>query len=221
MKTKINLILLFIAISISFLKGQELPEVPLKNGMAYYVFEHKLDNTAKCLSSYVDAPLAGNTLLPFHEKIIKKASNFSFSNLKTSCIILLQRKLVSLKCQDTLKYSASNVTINEFTNKWKPTFIVKKIASSKITANISFVFLSKNEYKLIIKDIVYTGGETVSMGKVEFHDYKFGESYQTVKKSDKISKGDITFFNDIDSIIKEIDKIILEALTDTYTADEL
>ena len=61
----------------------------------------------------------------------------------------------------------------------------------------------------------------MSLGKVEFHDYKFGESYQTVKKSYKISKGDITFFNDIDSIIKEIDKIILEALTDTYTADEL
>ena len=49
---KINFFTLLLIVFYNTLAAQELPEIPLKNGMAYYVFEHKLDNTKKCLSNY-------------------------------------------------------------------------------------------------------------------------------------------------------------------------
>ena len=218
MKNYFTLILiLIISTSIS---AQELPNIPIKNGMAYYSFEHKLNNTTKCLSSYIDGPLDGGMILPFQEKLIKKCVNFSFSNLKVACQLIFARKLVSYKCKDTMKYSSTNFTLMEVGNRWSPSFFSKKAVSSKVTANVSFVFLSKNEYKLIIKDIVYTCGVKDGF-KISMNDYEFGEAYENTKKAKKVKKADKRFYNDIDLMMKAIDKLVLDALTDTYRADEL
>lgn len=147
-------VLLFL-FQISLLGAQKIIEIPLKKGMANYVFEHKLDNTMKCLSSYVDCPLTVASITPFQQKIITKTNNFSFTNsdnLNLQCFILFERRLKDLKCIDTLKYSSTNLTINLLSSSWNPSFLKKKATGNKLTANISFVFLSKNEYKLIIKD---------------------------------------------------------------------
>ena len=218
MKNYLTSILLLVSSSSIF--AQNLPNIPMKNGMAYYSFEHKLNNTSKCLSSYVDGPLAGNMIMPFQEKVLKKCLNFSFSNLKVACQLIFSRKLISYKCQDTMKYSSTNLTLNEIENRWTPSFFTKKVVSSVVTANVSFVFLSKNEYKLIIKDIVYTCG-VMNNFKMSFDDFEFGEAYENAKKSKKIRKADVRFFSDIDLMMKAIDKLVLDALTDTYKADEL
>ena len=55
MKNYLTSIILLLSSSSIF--AQNLPNIPIKNGMAYYSFEHKLDNTAKCLSSYIDGPM--------------------------------------------------------------------------------------------------------------------------------------------------------------------
>jgi hypothetical protein len=205
----------------SLIFSQGLVDIPLKNGMAYYVFEHTLDNSTNCLSHYLDGPLTSG-LLPFQQKLITKTVNFSFSNLKLSCNFGFQRKGSTLKCIDTIKYSASNLTINENTHsRWNPSFFSKKVVSNKVTASVSIVFLSKNKYKIIVKDIVYNCGVIEGFGKIGFQDYKLGEAYLTVKNSKKISRGDLAFFNDIDLIIKQVDKIILETFVDTIQADEL
>ena len=57
--------------------------------------------------------------------------------------------------------------------------------------------------------------------KMSFDDFAFGEAYENAKKSKKLRKADVRFFSDIDLMMKAIDKLVLDALTDTYKADEL
>jgi hypothetical protein len=225
-------ILLFLPIFLTFsslLKAQELPEIPLKNGMAYYVFQHKLDNSAKCLSSYFDAP--GALQLPLYQKIgnltneytieAKKNGKKGILNYSMLQFVMNSRQLKTLKCNDTLKNGATSLdVILNGELLWRPAFIEllrKKITRQNITANIGVVFISKNEYKLIIKDIQYS--VYWMKGTQQGIDiYKLGEYYE---KADKTDKESIKFFGFVDMIIKSADEIILKALTDTYQADEL
>jgi hypothetical protein len=225
-----NTLLFYILIfQICKLYAQELPEIPMKNGMAYYVFQHKLDNSAKCLSSYFDTP--SPLQLPLYQKIgnltneytieAKKNGKKGILNYSMMQFIMNSRQLKTLKCNDTLKNGATSLdVILNGELLWRPAFIEllrKKITRQNISANISVVFISKNEYKLIIKDIQYS----VSWMKGTqqgFDIYKLGEYYE---KADKTDKESIKFFGFVDMIIKSADEIILKALTDTYQADEL
>lgn len=56
---------------------------------------------------------------------------------------------------------------------------------------------------------------------MEFNDIEIGDAYNQTKTLTKITKGDIKFFSDIDSILKEVDRIIKQVFIEVYSADEL
>ena len=89
-----------------------------------------------------------------------------------------------------------------------------------LTASVTIVFISKNEYVLKIKDIVYSIQWTKG-AKSGVDIFNLGEYYEKVKSSGELKKDDIAFFSTIDEIMKTTDKILLSAITDTYMADEL
>ncbi len=216
--------LTFILISITtLLTAQELPEIPMKNGMAYYKFEHKLDNTTNCLSSYFQIPdkkvslmtkiVNGNRL--FNNKISKDKIGFNVFAVSSK---------INLKCIDTV------TTVSGFSFGtaggdilWKPIiieFFSKRVIKSVVKANVIIVFTSKTEFNLIIKDITYTL-DYVKGGKSGMDYYNIGELYEQTKASGKITKSDIKFFENLNFFVKSADEINLKALTETYQVDEL
>ena len=216
------LLILIISTSIS---AQDLPNIPIKNGMVFYSFEHKLDNTAKCLSSYIDGPIQRvglhtsiqNKLFLVGQKISNEDKNiYSYS-------LTLTRTMLDLNCQDTFNCQSNALNIILKPNFKAPQGIVNLITKSgakNLTASITIVFISKNEYILKIKDIVYTNSWTKGV-KRGVDILNLAEYYEKVKSSGELKKDDIKFFSFIDAIIKTTDKIILSAITDTYRADEL
>jgi hypothetical protein len=221
MKKLILTSILFFCVTTTF--AQELPAIPMKNGMAYYTFEHKLDNTTNCLSKYFD-PFGGKSL-SLNTKIAEsnRVFNSKISKDKIGFGLSATSSKPNLKCSDTI----SNVNGISFGRGsevlWRPAvieFLRKKVIKSVIKGNISIVFISKNEYRLVVKDIVYTV-DYIKSGQHGIDTYKIGELYDELKNSDKVSKDDIKFFNELNFFIKSADEIILKALTDTYQADEL
>ena len=231
-----NFLILNIIISIivvfNFSFSQELPEIPMKNGMAYYIFEHKLDNTNKCLSYYFDgSPMKQ---LALYEKLGKKTNEYTINSKKIGKQGILGyflfgnsaniREYHYLNCNDTLMSKTMNfqVTMNGENKMNLGGFELfrKKLIQQSLTANINIVFINKNEYKLIIKDIDY-GGIWIKGAKPMVESIKFGELYTKAKESETIDKETIKFFSFMDMLIKKSDQFILEALTDAYMADEL
>lgn len=227
-KILLNLIIL----SSTIVVAQEMPNIPLKNEFAYYTFEHKLDNTAKCISSYFDAPPPKQ--LAFYEKLGGKTGEFVANSKKLGKQGILGyflfgmsaniREYHSLNCNDTLMSKTMNFQVS-LNGEYKMNLggfelFRKKLVEQSLTANINIVFINKNEYKLIIKDIVY-GGMWLKLGSPMGESYKFGELYTKAKESESIDKETIKFFSFMDMLIKKADQLILEALTDTYMVDEL
>lgn len=223
--------ILFLSLIVSFCTlSQKLPEISLKNGIAYYSFTHKLTNTKKCISSYFDAQLIDYSVLPIQQKILNVTSQFGYKHMKngidgvTNFTIQLKRELKNLKCNDTVRYGTSNFLVSlKDELLWRPQIIEfgrKKILNQKLTACIGVVFLSKNEYKLTITDIQYKFISAKGFN-AEYETYKLGEYYEKLQKLPKVTSEDIEFINFIESIMKKADEIILNALIDTYSVDEL
>lgn len=227
-----KLLLNLLILTSTIVVAQELPSIPLKNGFAYYTFEHKLDNTAKCLSYYFDGPPTKQ--LALYEKLGGKTSEFSTNSRKLSKQGILGyflfgssaniREYHNLNCNDTLMSKTMNFQVSmngEFKmNLGGFELFRKKLVGQSLTANINIVFINKNEYKLIIKDVVYAG-MWMKGAKIMTESYKLGELYTKAKESESIDKETIKFFSFMDMLIKKADQLILESLTDTYMADEL
>jgi hypothetical protein len=211
-----NFVISFI-ISFNFSFSQELPEIPMKNGMAYYSFEHKLDNKSKCLSAYMSPPSSA-----YFRKISNYTLEFNteISKAKNGAIAIMVGGKPS-KCHDTVgNISALQVTLVNF-KKWQP-LVSKLILATlntgnikNVTASVYLVFTSKNEYKLIVKDLIIS----TNNGLNKF--VKIGELYSEIKNSGNVTKQDVKFFEDLNFFIKSTDEIIFKALTDAYKADEL
>lgn len=224
MKNYLTSIILLVFSSTIF--AQNLPDIPMKKGMVYYSFEHKLDNTAKCLSSYIDGSIqsAGivtsiqNKLSLAGEKLWKEDKNVYSYGLS------LTRKMLDLNCQDTFNCQSNALNIILQNNFMTPQGIVDLITGKSygknLTASITIVFISKNEYVLKIKDLVYSISWTKG-SKSGVDIFNLGEYYEKVKSSGELKKDDIKFFSFIDEIMKTTDKILLNAITDTYMSDEL
>lgn len=217
MKKLILISILFFCVTTTF--AQELPEIPMKNGMVYFSFEHKLDNTKKCISQYINTPeflqKKGSYLYQFVFKKVKKPERTTFG-LNTPINF-------NTKCNDTIK-NASGFSLSEIGGDlWRPIIIEllrKKIRLTEITAQIEVVFLSKTEYKLVFKDLTYkiSWSQGIKNG-IDIH--KIGELYEKTKALGKITKSDIKFFEKLNFFMQAADEIILKALTDAYQADEL
>ena len=216
---------LLLLVCYNLLSAQELPEIPLKNGMAYYSFEHKLDNKTNCLSTYFDRKntksLSTLTKISDYTRIFN--SKISKDKIGFSLAVGGGAKM-EVKCSDTITSikglyfgtAGSNVF-------WKPLiieFLSKRVTKSVVSANVAIVFTSKTDYILVIKDITYTI-DYIKGGKHGIDYYKIGELYEQLKSSDKIKKDDIKFFENLNFFMQSADEIILKSLTDAYQADEL
>jgi hypothetical protein len=202
----------------TLLTAQELPEIPLKNGKAYYVFEHKLDNTKHCLSKY----MSGYTI---YQKTSDYAYQFTLKNsgiFKQSNLMISVFNANTLKCNDTINLTSGFGLIKSGDIFWRPAIIEllrKKTMGSAINAQIEIIFLSKNEYKLVFKGLQYKINWMQGM-KPGFDIYNIGELYEQTKTSGKITKADIKFFENLNYYMQSADEIILKALTETYQVDE-
>lgn len=212
---KKNLLNLILLVCSNILTAQELPEIPMKNGMAYYSFVHKLDNSKKCLKKYF-----GTTT--FNLKIgnsINQINSKSSGIFKGKQIFLSGFIPLNDKCIDTLNNPTGFSLSKTEALLWDPSIIeVKKIkiTASSISSEIDVIFLSKNEYKIVFKDLTYK-----IMSTQGFDLHSIGELYQKLKTTNNASKSDLKFFEDLNFCIKAVDELILKALTETYKADEL
>jgi hypothetical protein len=217
-----NLVISFI-ISFNFSFSQELPEIPMKNGMAYYTFEHKLDNTKNCLSKYFFG-------YPIYKNTSDYANQFTTKSSGIYKSVILNIYFNGLifnvpKCNDTLKIIPGFTLTKSGEIFWRPVIIEllrKKTTGSEINAQIEIIFLSKTEYKLIFKGLQYKISWTQGIGNKNGIDiYNIGELYEKTKASGKITKSDIKFFENLNLYTKTVDEIILKALTELYKADDL
>jgi len=201
---------------------QELPEIPLKNGMAYYAFEHDLDSTKNCISKYFSVQSSmSNKIVTYCSQLTLQRSG---AYKKTLFNLALPRSFATeTKCLDTLKSNPGFSVTTVGGLMWKPViieFFKKKAVQSDIKAQIEIIFLSKTKYILVFKDLTYNFS-WVQGTKNGIDIHNIGELYQKTKDSGKIDKSDIKFFEDLNFFIKSADEIILKALTETYKADEL
>ena len=210
--------------------AQELPEVPLKNGMAYYRFDHKLENTANCLSLYFsnnnfkDISRVQTTRTKIAQNSLQFNTQLDRPYKSYKIYLTVNSDQLNLDCKDTIK------TVNGFTNTkpgdvfWRPTVIEiirKKLISHKVTATVVVIFTSKNEYSVIFKDVNYTINWIQGMTNTGMDIYEVGELYEKLKSSGKVTKDDVKFYEDLNYFLKSADEIILKSLKESYKVDEL
>ena len=68
----------------SLITAQELPNIPIKNGMTFHSFDHKLENQKKCLSNYFTF---SSTTSAIREKLNTQASGITVFLTTVSSII--------------------------------------------------------------------------------------------------------------------------------------
>jgi hypothetical protein len=210
--------------------AQELPEVPMKNGMAYYKFDHKLDNTANCLSMYFSRNnfKDQSRFLTNYTKITQYTQQFNSNLEKPYKNQMLQLNVLSdqlnLNCLDTMK-NVNGFTLNKPMDiLWRPLVIEvirKKVIIHKVTATVVVVFNSKNEYSVIFKDVNYTINWMQGLTNTGMDIYEVGEIYEKLKTSGKVTKDDVKFYEDLNYFFKSADDIILKSLKESYKVDEL
>lgn len=215
-KTIFSLLLLASSLTI---KAQETKEIPLKNGMVYYTFSNKLNNTKKCLKNYVQE-LPAKILAKCSEVSTQKTRPFygkNYSLMISAPMLLSQIKV----CEDTAKMGMFMLSVP---TKIKPTRLYnlnkQKIISQTIEAKIEIVFINKTEYILKLKGFTY---KTISMSgyKSETSEHPLGEMYQAYLSDNDKSKAETNLYNDVNMMVNEVDRIIKECFTEVYKTDEL
>jgi hypothetical protein len=200
---KKNIFALIILVFSQFIFGQELPEVPIKNGMTFYEFHHKLDNKRKCLSEYFR--FLSTEFQTLNNLISKSINSYNDSESKIS-LILISPTNQKPKCIDTITYTNQSLTL-VLKNSPKP-FATQ--------GTIRIIFLSKNEYKLNIVNLSFlfdSNNENDPRG--------IADIYLKIKEGGKPTKKELRFFEQINYLTERIDKVILNALSETYRVDEL
>ena len=127
------------------------------------------------------------------------------------------------KCIDTSKFAGGFNLSKSGEILWRPALIEllrKRTIMSEITAQIEMIFLSKTEFKLILKDLQYKISWVKGINN-GIDNYNIGELYEKIKSTGNITKSDIKFFDNLNFYMKSADEIILKALTETYKSDEL
>lgn len=215
MKNLLPILLFVNLIFTSF--AQELPEVPLKNGLAYYKFDHNLENTNnKCLSSYFNVTSGYQNLMV---KYISYANQLSQEKTYGEKLFFIKLGGGKLNCIDTMVAQGGMLLWGPVS--WTPNIISlsnKKITNYIVSTEIQIVFTSKSAYSIYIKNVQCN--LTWANGRGTYI-YDLGELYTQVKNSAKISKKDIKFFEELNYFIQATDEIILKSLTETINLDQL
>jgi hypothetical protein len=207
--------------------AQELPEVPLKNGLAYYKFDHKLENTNnKCVSSYfniVSHPTFVSKYMAYAGQL-SQAKNSIHGHYNLFLLLNDDNDNNNINCLDTIstQNQGFHLTISGDID-FSPAIIQlmkKKIIENNIYASVQIVFTSKTEYSIYLKN-VNCNLAWVQGFKTGTDIYDLGELYTQVKNSGKISKKDVKFFEELNYFIQSTDEIILKSLVETIKLDQL
>lgn len=198
--------------------AQEAPQIPLKNGLVYYTFTNKLDNTKKCLSNYINV---GDFTRKMNDKTKEMTDSKSKPLFDKNYFVTANAGRSKGLCIDTTYYG---VLVFSVPTKIKPTRLYnlskKKLFSQIIEAKIEIVFLNKSEYTLKLKGFTYKT-RAGSIAKMENEEHPLGEMYKDFLADDKKSKDQINLYNDIDFIVNEINRIVKEIFVELYQVDEL
>ncbi len=198
-----NLFLFFIFCFLKLVNAQVLPEVPLKNGMTFYEFNHKLDNQKKCIGNYFSF---ATTEFVSMTTAISKYSNSKDSE-STIRLVLIAPSKTKPNCVDTLICSNQSLTL-VLKNPLKP---------YAIQGTIRLIFTSKNEYNLNILNLNFYNVLAHSNEEL----YGIGEIYLKIKERGKATKKEKIFFEELNNCAIKIDEIILKSVTEAYQVDEL
>lgn len=152
-------------------------------------------------------------------------NNVSENQKKGLLAISFGAGLINDLCKDSLVSNGNIFSIITTKNwGWSPlilTTVFSKKQMKTISASPILIFTSKNEYQLIIKDITIKENNYSAYSKNKISFQNVNEIYQQVISSEKITKEDIKFFENLNYFMKSADEIILNALKETIKADEL
>ena len=206
---KLFYLILFLSLSL-FSKSQNSSDtLPLKNGLVYYTFEHKLNNENKCLSSHFDNMLSGallGKLLPkLTELNLNKAKVFSKYN---SYLSFTPGSLYApVNCQDTTIAGMLSFSVES------------KKETITITAKVQVIFINKTTYILKISSFIHNSGSIKGL-KYNYKEQPLGEVYQEYIKTGMKSKNEKKLFSTVNFYAHEIDRIVEEIIIELYQADE-
>jgi hypothetical protein len=186
--------------------AQDVPELPIKNDYVYYVFDHKLDNTKKCISFYNNDPTFMTNIvqktLSLSTEVTGKPNDIRFSSFSGEI----------LKCTDTISTIAYIVLPEKL-----PQTIFGDYKSGFVTVKVDIILIDKNNYKITFKAFTCSlMGKDMNLTAVDLEEF-----YSKFKENSKKTKYDIEVFTRIDNAVKGIDKLILESFKKAYQTDEL
>jgi hypothetical protein len=215
MKTKFTLGC-FVFLFVLFKTHAQEVQVPLKNGMIYYMFLNKLNNTKKCLEKYCDV---------VSMKMMDKTAEFQskLNNSFTSDKYALESPFPELNgfggCNDTL----GTALILSLPTNFVVTYlydIKKKPMDQSVTANLEIIFVDTSEYILKLKGFTYLA--SVKNGfNMEMVEYPLDKIYHDYLENPTKSKDLKNLFSDVNMIIQELNRLIQESFVEAYTVDEL
>lgn len=205
----------FIMIQFSELTAQDAPNIPMKNGMVYCVFENKMQNTKKCLAKYC-------TFAEFNMKLTPKLGTIIKGNpaLGTFYVMEIGTSGGKGQCNDTI----AGLFTTTIPVKLRPSTLhdlsKKKIFEQSLECKIEIVFKGLNEYSLKLKGFQYRAASTKN-GELIIDEYPLGTLYQDFLNNSNKTKEQIKFYQDLDVILNGLNKIVFESLKELYEVDEL
>ena len=226
-------IILTLSVILCFFQSytQELPNFSMKGKYLFILFDNvKLDNTKKCLSSYVDENIQTSCELKCEEinGKHKKKNAFYFGDVEVYSYAMITDYPV--KCQDTAQIVGSIIMpikknlsqITGFTTI--PGLIVKYNSKNLIAQSIEFsgeiIFISKNEYFIKFKGFKLINGYA-ERSEVIIEELELGELYNAVKSSENPKKNEIDFFIEFNQIVGELNAMFNEVIKEAFEIDEL
>ena len=230
------IIILLILNNYSVLIAQDFTELPMKDSMVYYSFDHSLSNSRNCLSNYYTTDFyislarklteitsqnnADKTILQDGHYIIsltqgKRYSNNSFGKLNCSDTVVSRYNTIVIPIEKSIRQYVGPVTLpGQLVEFYK-----SKLASQKILFTVQTIFKDKNNYTLIYKGFVLQNSYLKKTTLIQ-EEIKLEDAYNQIKNKEKKTKNEIRFYNQINSLLLSIDKLYEEAITEEYKTDD-
>ena len=224
-------IILTLSVILCFFQSytQELPNFSMKGKYLFILFDNvKLDNSKKCLSSYVDNYLESSCYLKCEEinGKHKKKNAFYFGDLDVNVSIIDY----PVNCQDTaqivgtinmpLKKNLSQITGITTIPGLIVNYNSKNLVGQSITFSGEIIFTSKNEYFIKFKGFKLINGYSEKFEYV-VEELELGELYNAVKNSENPKKNEIDFFIEFNQLVDELNTMFNEVIKEAYEVDEI
>jgi hypothetical protein len=213
-------LLLFTALIFTFFGLSQ--ELPMKDGMVYYKFEHNEKNTKKCLSKYVSDPLFPSKIISeTRELTTNKDSKWNAAFKGTYNLILSitpDYNATGDNDQCPEKVSEGFMYLQLPTSAKTTTLYnlgKKKISSQTIKCKVTVKFIDKDSYAISFKGFTYEVMGTEGL-KIFTEEHPLEEIHEK-----ETGSSERKIFADIDYMINGCDKIVQEVISGLYKTDEL